>query len=88
MLFKLDISGACIEIKLDRLQQVKDIDLNGVSQEAFRHMCILSGCDYLPSIPGMGLKTAYKLMKRNRMKVYNVNILYIYWYSTSNIILF
>ncbi len=26
----------------------------------FRHMCILSGCDYLPSINGMGLKTAYK----------------------------
>lgn len=84
MLFKLDINGTCIEIKLDRLPEVKDIDLNGISHEAFRHICILSGCDYLSSIPGMGLKTAYKLMKRNRMKVYNVNTLYVHWYSTLN----
>ena len=26
-------------------------------------MCILSGCDYLPSIRGVGLKKAYKLLK-------------------------
>lgn len=24
----------------------------------FRHMCILSGCDYLDSIPGIGIKRA------------------------------
>ncbi|EDV24061.1 uncharacterized protein TRIADDRAFT_26121 [Trichoplax adhaerens] len=71
VLFKLDPNGRGIEIRLDRLREVKDIDLNGVDHEAFRHICILSGCDYLPSIPGMGLKTAYKIMKRNRMKVYS-----------------
>ena len=27
-------------------------------------MCILSGCDYLASVPGMGLSTANKLMKK------------------------
>ncbi|KAL2244721.1 UNVERIFIED_CONTAM: Exonuclease 1, partial [Sesamum indicum] len=27
-------------------------------------MCILSGCDYLPSLPGMGLKKAHALMKK------------------------
>ena len=27
-------------------------------------MCILSGCDYLPSIPGMGLATANKMLKK------------------------
>jgi len=30
--------------------------------ERFRHMCILSGCDYLPSIPGIGLGRAKKLI--------------------------
>ena len=27
---------------------------------------MLSGCDYLPSIPGVGLKTAYQLLKRHK----------------------
>ncbi len=31
-------------------------------------MCILSGCDYLPSIPGIGLAKASKLMRK-----YNLN---------------
>ena len=25
-------------------------------------MCILAGCDYVPSIDGIGIKTAYKLL--------------------------
>lgn len=29
-------------------------------------MCILAGCDYVPSLPGMGLKTAYKYFKKYR----------------------
>ena len=28
--------------------------------EKFRYMCILSGCDYLPSLPGIGLAKACK----------------------------
>lgn len=29
-------------------------------------MAILSGCDYLPSIPGIGLKTAYTLLRKHK----------------------
>ena len=29
-------------------------------------MCILSGCDYLENIPSMGLRTAYRLMRKHR----------------------
>ena len=29
-------------------------------------MAILSGCDYLPSIPGVGLKTAWTLLRKYR----------------------
>ena len=31
----------------------------------FRRMCILSGCDYLPSLPGIGLVKAFKFFSRS-----------------------
>lgn len=31
----------------------------------FRRMCILSGCDYLPSLPGIGLGKAFKFFSRS-----------------------
>ena len=29
----------------------------------FLDLCILAGCDYLPSMPGFGLKTAHKALR-------------------------
>jgi len=40
------------------------IVLRGWNDEQFRHMAMLSGCDYLPSIPGIGLKTAWSLLRK------------------------
>ncbi|KIK68479.1 hypothetical protein GYMLUDRAFT_35906 [Collybiopsis luxurians FD-317 M1] len=40
------------------------ISLVGWSDNQFRSMAILSGCDYLPSIPGIGLKTACALLRK------------------------
>lgn len=40
------------------------ISLVGWSDIQFRAMAILSGCDYLPSIPGIGLKTACTLLRK------------------------
>ncbi|KAJ3715137.1 PIN domain-like protein [Lentinula raphanica] len=40
------------------------ISLVGWSDTQFRAMAILSGCDYLPSIPGIGLKTACALLRK------------------------
>jgi exonuclease 1 len=40
------------------------ICLVGWSDVQFRAMAILSGCDYLPSIPGIGLKTACSLLRK------------------------
>jgi exonuclease-1 len=42
----------------------KTISLLGWSDVQFRAMSILSGCDYLPSIPGVGLKTAWALLRK------------------------
>ena len=42
------------------------ISLAGWTDTQFRAMAILSGCDYLPSIPGIGLKTAWSLLRKHR----------------------
>ncbi|KAI0701399.1 PIN domain-like protein [Cytidiella melzeri] len=42
------------------------ISLLGWSDVEFRTMAILSGCDYLPSIPGIGLKTAWSLLRKHK----------------------
>jgi len=40
------------------------INLVGWNDRQFRAMAILSGCDYLPNIPGIGLKTANHLLRK------------------------
>ena len=64
LLSKLDQHGDCIELNRCDFTSCRDISLIGWTDESFRQMCILSGCDYLASIPGMGLKTAYRYMRK------------------------
>ncbi|KAF7684457.1 Exonuclease 1 [Astathelohania contejeani] len=49
------------EYKKERLVNVKD----NFFADNILQICILSGCDYLPSIHGVGLLTAYKLLKKH-----------------------
>lgn len=64
VMFKMDDCGKGQQICLDRLHECRSpIDLSTFNQKMFRQMCILSGCDYLASIPGIGLKKAYSLIK-------------------------
>ncbi|EIW78627.1 PIN domain-like protein [Coniophora puteana RWD-64-598 SS2] len=70
VLFKLD-AVACTLISIQRKDFGSVTDAGGVSlvgwnDAQFRAMAILSGCDYLPSIPGIGLKTAATLLRRHR----------------------
>lgn len=64
LLTKLDQHGDCVEINRKDFTLCRDICLVGWSDAEFRCMAILSGCDYLPSISGMGLKTAYQLVRK------------------------
>ena len=48
------------------------LDSQGFTPDSFRHLCILCGCDYLPSVPGVGPATASKLMKRFGKDPYKV----------------
>ncbi|KAI0237089.1 hypothetical protein L0F63_000557 [Massospora cicadina] len=63
VIFKLDACGSGVEIRYEELNQVPELSqLVAGGPAKFRHLCILSGCDYLPSVPGVGLKTANKLI--------------------------
>ncbi|PQE32382.1 hypothetical protein CJF32_00001149 [Rutstroemia sp. NJR-2017a WRK4] len=64
LLTKLDQYGNCIEINKADFCACKDVNLTGWSDTEFRTMAILSGCDYLASINSMGLKTAYRLVRK------------------------
>lgn len=65
IIYKLDKLGNGKEIVLSEIVAAKEIDLSRFSLEMLRHMCIISGCDYLESFPGMGIKKAYALVSKN-----------------------
>ncbi|TFK46822.1 PIN domain-like protein [Heliocybe sulcata] len=72
VLFKLDaVSQTVTCISQSDFASVDGSNGGGISLQTFtpsqfRHMCMLSGCDYLPSIPGIGLRTAYALLRTHK----------------------
>lgn len=74
VLYKLDVvANTVVSITRDRFGSVvasasdpNSISLYGWSDTQFRAMAILSGCDYLASISGIGLKTANTLLRKWR----------------------
>ncbi|KAM4696160.1 exonuclease 1 [Rhinophrynus dorsalis] len=62
VILKMDKFGNGLEIDQARLGMCKPLG-DVFTEEKFRYMCILSGCDYLPSIHGIGLAKACKLLK-------------------------
>ncbi|EMD35333.1 hypothetical protein CERSUDRAFT_66521 [Gelatoporia subvermispora B] len=72
VLFKLDVAASTVT-RVSRADfasitsgSSSGISLVGWSDVQFRAMAILSGCDYLPSIPGIGLKTAWSLLRKHK----------------------
>ncbi|POS69909.1 exonuclease 1, partial [Diaporthe helianthi] len=64
LLTKMDQHGHCIEINRKDFCAVREISLTGWTDDQFRQMTIFSGCDYLEGINNMGLKTAYRMMRK------------------------
>ena len=64
LLTKLNQYGELVEIERADLAMCKDINLAGWTDTMFRRMAILSGCDYLPNIGKLGLKTAHGLVRK------------------------
>ncbi|RFU78281.1 nuclease [Trichoderma arundinaceum] len=66
LLTKLDQYGNCIEINRRDFCACREISLTGWSDTEFRRMAIMSGCDYLNGLPGVGLKTAYRMLRKTK----------------------
>ncbi|EOB11617.1 Exonuclease 1 [Nosema bombycis CQ1] len=61
ILFKFD--GSFVDLyKIECLEKSKD----KVFRDHIQDICILSGCDYLESIPGIGILTAHKFLLKSR----------------------
>ena len=59
----MDHAGNGILIEQKRLNEVMDLQSAHFTFDKFRYMCILSGCDYLASLSGIGLVKANKVFK-------------------------
>ncbi|XP_066596733.1 exonuclease 1 [Prorops nasuta] len=63
--FKMDLNGNGLLVEHEKLYLSMDGLANHFDFEKFQHMCILSGCDYLESLPGIGLAKARKFVLKN-----------------------
>lgn len=64
VLFKMDKSGHGEEFRFGDIVQNKDLNFRNFTKDMVLEMCVMTGCDYLPSLPGMGIKRAHGLMCR------------------------
>uniref|UniRef100_A0A182M264 Exonuclease 1 n=1 Tax=Anopheles culicifacies TaxID=139723 RepID=A0A182M264_9DIPT len=62
ILFKLDLTGNGRLVEANKLHLAMGCREDRYKFEKFRYMCILSGCDYLDSLPGIGLAKACKFI--------------------------
>lgn len=66
VLFGLDCSsGRAREIRLEHLARSRGLAPYRFTPHSLLDLCILAGCDYLPSLPGVGLRTAAQLLHRS-----------------------
>ncbi|CAH0584093.1 unnamed protein product [Chrysodeixis includens] len=58
VLFKMDLDGTGTLVDTAKLPLVMRCPIEHYTFDKFRQMCIMSGCDYLASLPGIGLAKA------------------------------
>ncbi|KAL5113222.1 Rad2 nuclease [Pleosporales sp. CAS-2024a] len=66
LITKLDKYGECVEVNRNHFTACREVSFVGWSDADFRRMAILSGCDYLPGIGGLGLKTAHRMLRKHK----------------------
>lgn len=66
LITKLDKYGDCVEVNRQHFTACREVSFVGWSDADFRRMAILSGCDYLPGIGGLGLKTAHRMLRKHK----------------------
>ena len=74
--------GEGLLVDMSNLNRVRTVQLSSFTFDKFRQMCMLSGCDYLPSVKGMGLKKAHNALKKHAdaYKVIKSNFIFFYVY--------
>ena len=69
----MDLCGYGVLVDQSRLHLSMGLRVADFNMDKFRYMCILSGCDYLASLPGIGLNKARKFIVTNTdPNIYNV----------------
>lgn len=70
VLFGLDVRRGCgQEVRLADIGQSRTLIPYRLTPETLPDLCVLSGCDYLPSLPRLGLRRAAQLLHRARGNV-------------------
>lgn len=73
IIYKLDLTGHGVIINTEKLHLCMKMRIDNYSFDKFQYMCILSGCDYLDSLPGIGLKNALKFVTMTaNPDIYNI----------------
>lgn len=60
----MDLNGNGVLVEQEKIHLSMNVNPENFSMDKFRHMCILSGCDYLSSLPGIGLGKACKFISK------------------------
>jgi hypothetical protein len=66
VLFKMDKDGYVDDVALARLARSDRLNLTTFTPHKFQQLCVLSGCDYLPSLRGIGPLKAAAALSRHR----------------------
>ena len=64
VIFKLDVNGNGTLVEMSKLNTCLGTKADQFNFEKFRYMCIMSGCDYLASLHGIGKKLQKKIRKK------------------------
>jgi len=60
VVFKLDANGSGVLYEQDKLHLALGVPSHKFSADTFAASCVLAGCDYLESLPGIGIGKAFK----------------------------
>ena len=68
IIFKMDLNGNGVLVEQRHLNKAMGLRADNYTFRKFLYMCILSGCDYLANLPGIGLKKATQVFQRTRQE--------------------
>ncbi|ETV67030.1 hypothetical protein H257_16608 [Aphanomyces astaci] len=63
ILYKMNDHGQAVEFRRRHIGACESFSFIGWSELQFLQLCVLAGCDYCPTVPGVGFVSAYKIAK-------------------------